>query len=513
MVWNPNADHSSPESQKCKWDLVKYTRGRGLDLGSGPVKPFPHFIGVDVKEFHAGGIQLKPDLMMDASDLSIFASQSLDFVFTSHLLQEVEDYKKVLREAWRVLKPWGHLIVYLPSKKLKPVKKKEGVLLPHEFDQDSFIEVMREFKGWNLLVNEERNEGEEYSFFQVYFKLKSEKQGTLKEVKPEKTACVVRYGAFGDMLQTSPILAGLKAEGFHVTLLSQPPGSDVILDDPNVDSLQLQDRDQVPNSELGEYWGWLSKRFDRFVNLSETVEGALLTEPGKSKTLWNTKARHRLLNHNYMDVAHDVAGLTKRYPIKFYPAEKEKEWARKQRKELPDYLIMWSLAGSAVHKTWPYLDQIIARVLTTFNDVGFVLVGGPECEMLEAGWEKEKRVLRTSGKWVIRQTLAFLDQVDMVIGPETGVLNAASNMEIPKIIFLSHSSVENLTRDWKNTVSLTPKNTPCYPCHILHQGWQFCFKDEEKGVAKCQSDISPDDCWEHVERLVRDGLYRKRAAA
>ena len=295
MVWNPKADHSSPESQKCKWDLVRYTRGRGLDVGCGAVKPFPHFIGIDAQEFHAGGMSLKPDMKMDATDLSIFASQSLDFVFSSHFLQECEDYRKALREMWRVLKPWGHLIVYLPSRNLKKVEKKEGVLLPHAWTPDEFIDVMRaEFKGWNLIENSERNEGEEYSFFQVYFKLKSEKQFIHKAEKPAKTAGVVRYGAFGDMLQTAPILAGLKAEGFHVTLHCQAPGSDVVRGDPNIDSLQEQDRDQIPNPELGDYWTWLSKRYDRFVNLSETVEGALLTEADKSKARWTHAARRGL---------------------------------------------------------------------------------------------------------------------------------------------------------------------------------------------------------------------------
>ena len=49
MVWDINAPQGN-ESQKIKYDIVKYTRGTGLDLGCGMYKPFIHFIGVDSGE-------------------------------------------------------------------------------------------------------------------------------------------------------------------------------------------------------------------------------------------------------------------------------------------------------------------------------------------------------------------------------------------------------------------------------------------------------------------------------
>jgi hypothetical protein len=35
------------EAGKIRWEVVEYTRGAGLELGCGPVKLFPHFIGID----------------------------------------------------------------------------------------------------------------------------------------------------------------------------------------------------------------------------------------------------------------------------------------------------------------------------------------------------------------------------------------------------------------------------------------------------------------------------------
>ena len=61
------------------------------------------------------------------------------------------------------------------------------------------------------------------------------------------------------------------------------------------------------------------------------------------------------------------------------------------------------------------------------------------------------------------------------MGPETGVLNAAGGLdEVKKIIFLSHSNPEKVTKYWKNTINLEPQNCKCYPCHILHTSNNLC---------------------------------------
>ena len=88
----------SDEAAKVKYLIVPYTRGRGLDLGCGPFKAFPHFIGVDnghhAKQF---GWQMQPDVHVDTCEsLPLFASGSMDFVFSSHLLEHTHDTRKAL---------------------------------------------------------------------------------------------------------------------------------------------------------------------------------------------------------------------------------------------------------------------------------------------------------------------------------------------------------------------------------------------------------------------------------
>lgn len=506
MVWTAETSNGN-ESAKIRWELVRYTRGRGLDLGCGPYKAFPHFIGVDNGDHESFGWRIKPDIFVETCEkLDAFASQSMDFVFSSHLLEHLTDYKAALKEWWRVVKPHGHLCLYLPHKGFYPNIGQPGAnpTHVHDFYPSDIVAAMKEVaKGWKLVERQERNEGDEYSMFLVFKRTGGEKCVEVLETdKPRKTAAVIRYGAFGDLMQASSVFAGLKEQGYHVTLYGTKPGSDVVENDPNIDEIILQDKDQVPNGDLVEFWSYLEKKYDKFVNLSESVEGTWLAMPGRTAHRWPKQLRHQLLNYNYLQFQHELAGVPHKPKVKFYPTADEREWAKKQRNKMGDFVIVWSLAGSAVHKTWPYLDTVIARVLLSYPTAHVVLVGGPECAMLEAGWENEPRVKKTCGEWGIRQSLAFLEQADLIIGPETGVLNAACCMLVPKIVFLSHSSVENLTRDWINTVSLEPRNTECYPCHRLQFGWEHCHQDKETGTAKCQSDIPADDVWFEAKPII-----------
>ena len=45
-MWRIN-DPQGAEALKIKYEIVPYTRGRGLDLGCGMWKCYEHFIGVD----------------------------------------------------------------------------------------------------------------------------------------------------------------------------------------------------------------------------------------------------------------------------------------------------------------------------------------------------------------------------------------------------------------------------------------------------------------------------------
>src|SRR3954467_2061098 len=128
MTWDID-DPCGNESGKIVWETTPYTRGRGLDLGCGPNKVWPHAIGVDnYTETELFGIQMKPDVVCNVTKLDVFGSASMDFVFSSHVLEHIE-YEKVpdtLKEWLRVLKPSGYLLLYLPDEDDYPKVGEKG---------------------------------------------------------------------------------------------------------------------------------------------------------------------------------------------------------------------------------------------------------------------------------------------------------------------------------------------------------------------------------------------------
>lgn len=507
------------EAAKIAHLIVPYTRGRGIDVGCGRYKAWPHFIGVDSGKDYGG--QPVTDIQSEGQDLALFGDESMDFVFSSHFLEHVVDTKACLKEWWRLIKPDGHLVLYLPHEDLYPRIGEPGSNPDHkhDFSPESITAIMRTVGGWDLIEDEVRSDTDEYSFFQVYRKRLDKAHVIDPWQKPDKSLLIIRYGAFGDQIMASAVLPGLKKQGWHITYQTTPKGHGILANDPNIDAFWLQDDDQVPNDQLYPYWTSLEERFDRVINFCEIVEGTLLTIPGRIEHQWSDDARRKVLNVNYLERHADVAGVSKASLMpRFYPTEDEKNACKEWRADIcASTYLLWCLGGSTHHKMWPYVDIVVAWLMQN-TDIHIVFAGGPREKILEDEViEKVEahipgstgRLHRTCGDWDIRTALTFANSADIVAGPETGVLNAVSYLDMPKVVLLSHSSVTNLTRDWNNTISLTG-DVPCYPCHRMHYGYDFCVTDEETQAAACAAAITPERVYNAIVKKL--GLKHKKAA-
>ena len=289
----------------------------------------------------------------------------------------------------------------------------------------------------------------------------------------------------------------MKEKGKRVCVNVTERSYEILRNDPNIDEFLIQKTDQIPVEELGQYWERLGKLFDQFTNLGGIIEQGLLCLEGQDIYTAPHEERHALLNKNYSELLHSTAEVDHIFKVNFYPSKSERKWVKVQRKKMKltanNYVVMIALSGSSVHKAYPYMDSVIAKLLLKYPSVRIVMVGDEVCQILERGWEQEPRIFMRSGKWNIRKTLAFAQQVDLVLGPETGVLNAVSSDDVAKICLLSHSSIENLTKHWTNTTSLYPNNVSCYPCHMMHFGFKSCNRDNETGGAMCAAKINPED--------------------
>lgn len=103
----------------------KYMKGNGLDIGYSGYVPgtepiLPTAIGVDTNYPGYNGITLP------------FANESQDYVYNSHCLEHISDYKSVIRDWYRVTKVGGYIIMVVPHQFL--YEKKQN--LPSKWNGD-----------------------------------------------------------------------------------------------------------------------------------------------------------------------------------------------------------------------------------------------------------------------------------------------------------------------------------------------------------------------------------------
>ena len=109
---------SFSETSKCRSSLAQFCIGNGLDIGFGGDPIVPHAICLDLPSAYARYMDFPQHLHGDASTLYWFNDNVLDFVYSSHVLEDFIHTESVLREWIRVIKPTGKLVLFLPDEKL-----------------------------------------------------------------------------------------------------------------------------------------------------------------------------------------------------------------------------------------------------------------------------------------------------------------------------------------------------------------------------------------------------------
>ncbi len=97
----------------------KYCEGKGLDIGYGG----------DILTSNCRGWDFEHG---DAQYLNGIPDSEFDFVYSSHTLEHLEEPDVALENWWRVIKPGGYLILYIPHRDLYEKK----TTLPSRWNED-----------------------------------------------------------------------------------------------------------------------------------------------------------------------------------------------------------------------------------------------------------------------------------------------------------------------------------------------------------------------------------------
>lgn len=321
-----------------------------------------------------------------------------------------------------------------------------------------------------------------------------------------KKILVIRLGAFGDAIQITPLLRALKEDGYNVTVNTSMDGLQVLKWNPYINNFIVKKKDYDVN--IDEYWAGISKGFDKVINLSGSIEETLLKpeDHPNREFYWPKEKRHAECNKNYYDYTLERGGylhITGRNGELHFTRNEHREVKKEMRKHAGRFVVLWSLSGSSYHKAYPYAEYVATELLERYRETVVITVGDTVCKLLE--WD-HPRTINKSGEWNIRKSMLMTKYVDLVVGTETGILNAAGCYDTPKILMLSHSSHENLSKYWKNVHPLHA-DVPCQPCHQIHYTLESCPLSDLY-VPVCIDELQPKTVFNKVEEIYLKKMRR-----
>jgi len=294
---------------------------------------------------------------------------------------------------------------------------------------------------------------------------------------------IVRDGAVGDLVMVTPAIRWWAQQGYRVDVACKPDiGAAVLANNPHVS--QRIDFGGFPTmeirkariKELRE-----ESQYERVFDLAGSCEGRYLFHSTRPEYFWGASARRAIADGaRYYETCCQWAGLPEgcdewQRP-EMFPSHIERErWASVKGKSLGSRWLLVQLCGSSINKAWPWWHEAIKRLQRFNRRLMVVLTGGEEASYLaagiyESGADPRRTICAFAGpRWKLRDSLIATAFADCVVGPETGVINAAACFDTPKVPLLSHSTAENLCTGWRNCFPVQSP-APCSPCYRIVSG-------------------------------------------
>ena len=356
-------------------------------------------------------------------------------------------------------------------------------------------------------------------------------------------ACICRLGGVGDNLVASSVMRPLKKLGYMTEMVTSEMASAVFLNNPYIDKLTVRPDGMMPGGP--DWFAARAPEYDVFVNLSFSMEGLHAVRKNEPLFYWPPEFRRRRCGGSYLETAHDIVGVPHEFGPLFFPTAEERERAAAdKKKQFGGRYVLWALAGSRIDKTHPFIPHAVARIIKEL-DVHVVLMGHGDAQYQFANMVQTEvaRTLSTDRghrclsavtppeqiglgiedggprHWSLRRSLSTALAADVVITPDSGIGWAVAMEAMPKVMLLSHASVENITKHWVNATTLhaDQNRVPCWPCHCLHDTIDTCVKAknaEPATAAACIADIPVDDIVNAVDAALhpKGNVVRLEAA-
>ena len=163
-------------------------------------------------------------------------------------------------------------------------------------------------------------------------------------------AAVARFGGIGDNLVAGSVLRSLKRMGYMCEMISSPPYHTVFLHNPFIDKLSVKvvDRD-LPQGDVVAWQKWIESRareYDIFFHASHSMEGRHSVFRNMTEFYLPVDYRRKRCSGNYIETAHEIAGVPLEIGPLFFTSDEEKENALAVKRQVGERCIAWIVSGT-----------------------------------------------------------------------------------------------------------------------------------------------------------------------
>lgn len=147
----------SSETEKYRSLTIPFCQGNGIDIGSGgdPVVPWAIQVELSDKTYARYNSNQSPRGPLQYRDDNAFVNLpfkdgTLDFVYSSHLLEDFFEWSPLLIEWKRVLKPGGFLVILIPDRTLWQEALRRGQPPNDAHRHEGSVNELRQFFEWTI---------------------------------------------------------------------------------------------------------------------------------------------------------------------------------------------------------------------------------------------------------------------------------------------------------------------------------------------------------------------------
>jgi len=347
---------------------------------------------------------------------------------------------------------------------------------------------------------------------------------------PPKRILVLTIRAIGDVVLMTPIFRLLKEKfpSCYLAALADGPSAQVLHHNPYIDRLYTIDR--IHSRQLS----W-AKRMKEWVDLVGNIRGEqfdsvidLFSGPRSAMLAWLSGAPvrcgedvrkgvrgflysqplkvvrdERHLVEQKLDLIRPLVGNVTREAayLELFPTEDEEKTADflLTRKDREDRTRVGLIPGAgSIWRIWPAERFAeLGDLLIKEFDVDIYLVGGkdeiPVCRRVESVMEKNP--IDLSGKTTLRELIALLGKLDLVISNVTGPMHLAAAFSKPRVIGLYGEADTVQYAPWGNNVVMLTKG------EVKNAYWE---KVDYKRDHEVLRQITVTDVLEAVKKVMKD---------